>query len=163
MQVIRNRAVESDGWLHLPAEEPVPDRGDVIVPLATWQRERDTLRARADGVGVRLGPDDDPEALAPDVAALPVIAVEFPKFADGRGYSTGRLLRERYGFTGELRAVGDVLRDQLLHMERCGFDCFELKPGKDPQDALAAFEEFSVAYQGTVDEPRPLFRRRGPS
>jgi uncharacterized protein (DUF934 family) len=86
--------------------------------------------------------------------------VNFPKFTDGRGYSTGRLLRERYGYRGELRAIGDIFRDQLLYLSRCGFDAFVLRPGEDPQAALAAFGDFSEAYQAAVDRPLPLFRRR---
>ena len=88
-----------------------------------------------------------------------LLAVEFPKFTDGRGYSIARILRDRYGYTGELRAVGDVLHDQLLFMARCGFDAFELKAGKDIDGALAAFDAFSVYYQGAADEPEPLWRR----
>lgn len=160
MQVIKKRAIVDDAWTHVGSGDAVPPTGSVIVDLETWTAQRQELSGRADPVGVRLGPDDDPEALAQDTKSLPLIAVEFPKFADGRGYSSGRLLRERLGFSGELRAVGDVLRDQLHFMERCGFDSYELKAGKDLQDALAAFEEFTVAYQGATDEPRPLFRRR---
>jgi uncharacterized protein (DUF934 family) len=86
--------------------------------------------------------------------------VSFPKFTDGRGFSTARLLRERYRYRGELRAVGDVLRDQLLFLARCGFDAFALRADQDPDAALAAFEDFTEAYQGGTDQPLPLFRRR---
>ena len=86
--------------------------------------------------------------------------MNFPKFTDGRGYSTARLLRERYGYTGELRAIGDVLHDQLFYMARCGFDAFALKDGKDVAKAVNAFETFMTPYQAAVDQPQPLFRRR---
>jgi uncharacterized protein (DUF934 family) len=89
-----------------------------------------------------------------------MVAVHFPKFNDGRGYSSARLLRERLGFAGELRAVGDVLRDQLFLLARCGFDSFALRADQDPASALSAFKDFSVRYQAATDEVLPLFRRR---
>ena len=107
---------------------------------------------------VRLEPTDDPAAVALEGVAR--IEVNFPKFADGRGYSIARLLRERYGFRGELRAVGHITRDLLFYMESCGFDAFELREGEDPKEALAGFEDFSEAYQASVARPVPLFRRR---
>jgi uncharacterized protein (DUF934 family) len=107
-----------------------------------------------------LQPADDPSTLAGSLALVRVIAVNFPKFGDGRGYSIARLLRERYGYPGELRAVGEVGRDNLFFMAQCGFDAFELRAGEDPQEALAALGEFSTLYASTAVQPRPLFRRR---
>ena len=107
-----------------------------------------------------LEPTDDPAILAGALGGARVIAVNFPKFGDGRGYSIGRLLRERYGFQGELRAVGEVARDHLYAMAQCGFDAFELRAGEDAQEALAAFGDFSENYQATAARPEPLFRRR---
>ena len=101
-----------------------------------------------------------PAQLAPDVASLTLISVDFPQFTDGRGYSIGRLLRERYGYQGELRAVGDVQRDQLFYLTRSGFNAFVLRADKDPYKALTAHRDFSEAYQTAVDQPVPLFRRR---
>ncbi len=159
--------VQDDGWRVLGAGgEPVPETlpaGPVIVPLATWIARRGELLRRAATVGVWLEPDDDPGALAADVATLPLIAVHFPKFTDGRGYSTAALLRARFLFKGELRAFGDVGRDQLFYLRRVGFDAFSLPPQRDPVAALASFGDFSNPYQGSIDEPRPLFRRRGPA
>ena len=103
---------------------------------------------------------DDPGALAASLGRLKLVAVNFPKFGDGRGYSIARLLRERYGYRGELRAIGAVARDHLYYMAQCGFDAFELRTGEDPQEALAAFNDFSDGYQATVARPQPLFRRR---
>ena len=104
---------------------------------------------------------DDPASLVDALDGLTTIAVRFPAFGDGRGYSIGRLLRERYGYRGELRAIGAVARDHLYFMAQCGFDAFELRAGEDPREALAAFDDFSDGYQATVARPAPLFRRRG--
>ena len=109
---------------------------------------------------LRLEPTDEPAAFADRLGTAARVEVNFPKFGDGRGYSIGRLLRERYGYRGELRAVGHITRDLLFYLESCGFDAFELRPGEDPQEALAAFEDFSEAYQASVARPLPLFRRR---
>lgn len=109
---------------------------------------------------IRLEPADDPAKVAGELEGVARVEVNFPKFGDGRGYSIGRLLRERYGYKGELRAIGDVLRDQLRLMFRCGFDAYALRADKDFNDALNAFDEFTVQYQGAFDEPAPLFRRR---
>ena len=109
---------------------------------------------------VVLQPADDPAALADRIGDLTVIAISFPKFGDGRGYSIARLLRERYGYKGELRAVGEVARDHLHAMAQCGFDVFQLREGEDAQEALKAFGDFSESYQATAAQPVPLFRRR---
>lgn len=155
--------VGDDGWQLVGLVDPVPvnlPAGPVIVPLATWIALREELAIRAARVGVWLQPGDDPGALKTDVATLPLIAVHFPKFTDGRGYSTAALLRSRFLFKGELRAFGDVGRDQLFYLRRVGFDAFSLPPQRDPVAALASFRDFSNPYQGSIDEPRPLFRRR---
>ena len=94
-----------------------------------------------------LEPSDDPALLAGSIAEIRVIAVNFPKFGDGRGYSIARLLRERYGYQGELRALGEVARDNLYFMTQCGFDAFQLREGEDAREALAAFGEFTASYQ----------------
>ena len=109
---------------------------------------------------VVLEPTDDPRSLAERLPGLKVIAVNFPKYGDGRGYSIGRLLRERYGYKGELRAIGVVARDHLQLMAQCGFDAFQLREGEDAQAALAAFGDISEAYQASAAQPVPLFRRR---
>lgn len=138
--------------------------GRVIVPLSVWLGRRNELAPRlaAGQLGVWLDSFEEPEALVASVDRindLAVIAVNFPKFIDGRGFSVGRLLRERYGFRNELRAIGDVLRDQIFFFKRCGFDAYKLRADRDMQDALASLRDFSEPYQGAVDEPRPLFRR----
>jgi uncharacterized protein (DUF934 family) len=110
---------------------------------------------------LRLEPQDDLSVVTEKIGSAARIEVNFPKFGDGRGFSIARLLRERYGYKGELRAVGEVARDHLYYMEQCGFDAFLLRDGEDVDEALAAFDDFSEAYQAAVAQPIPLFRRRG--
>jgi uncharacterized protein (DUF934 family) len=109
---------------------------------------------------LRLEPTDDPASVADRLGRVARVEVNFPKFGDGRGYSIARLLRERYGYKGELRAVGEVVRDHLYYMESVGFDAFLLREGEDPVEALTGFDDFSEAYQATATRPVPLFRRR---
>jgi uncharacterized protein (DUF934 family) len=118
--------------------------------MGTLIKERRVVQESApspDSRVVRLEPGDDPAKIAGELERLARIEVNFPKFGDGRGYSIAKLLRERYGYKGELRAVGHITRDHLYYMERVGFDAFELREGEDPEEALAAFETFSVSYQ----------------
>jgi uncharacterized protein (DUF934 family) len=160
--VIKSRALTQDSW-QLPEPGPdgaLPPGRDVIVPLERWLRERDALLSRSGRVGVWLETDADPVVIAPDLACFKVIAIRFAKFTDGRGYSLARLLRERYGYHGELRAIGEVLRDQLYYLSRCGFDAFALRTDQNAEQSLAAFDDFSEAYQVSVERPDPLFRRR---
>lgn len=162
MPIIKNRRLVEDAWRHVADAEPIPPAGNVIVGLSRWQTQQAELAQHDGQVGVRLAPADELDALVADrdaLAAVPVIALEFPRFSDGRAYSKARLLRERFGYRGELRATGYVLRDQLFYMERCGIDAYELKPGKPLESALEAFGEFSVTYQPAADDPRPLWRR----
>ena len=143
--IIKNRQAVADDFTVVrlaegeTAETVSLPGGAVIVPLAVWNARKAELQARGTPVGVWLDVTDGPEAIAAELAAFAVIGVNFPKFTDGRGYSTARLLRERYGYTGELRAIGDVLHDQLFLMARCGFDAFALKDGKDVAKAVNAF------------------------
>lgn len=161
-KIIKDHSVQDDAWdIVTLAEAPLPESA-VLVPLALWQAQAAELRhrAQASSLGVWLAPDEDPSAIADDVNNFAVIGVSFPKFADGRGFSTGRLLRERYGFKGELRAFGDISRDQLFYLSRVGFNSFVFPPGRSLEDALQAFKDFPETYQGAIDQPNPLFRRR---
>jgi uncharacterized protein (DUF934 family) len=150
-------------WLTVGEDGFVPDfprDADLIAPLALLNARGEELLGRPGRTGVLLEPHDDPAAIAEILDQLSLVAVRFPKFGDGRGYSSARLLRERHGYEGELRAVGDVLRDQLLFMKRSGFDSFSLRDDQDPGEAIAAFGEFSEEYQASNTQPQPLFRRR---
>ena len=158
--LIIGRNLAPDRWNWPEADTPLPAAGPVVVPLARWAAEREALCARSDLLGVVLDPADDPAGLVADFGRLALIAIRFPQFTDGRGYSIARLLRERHGWRGELRAIGDVQRDQLGFLARVGFDAFALKAGQDIDAALAAFGDFSESYQAAVDRAQPLFRRR---
>ena len=158
MRVIKDRKIVEDAWVLLAPDAPVPEVGDVIVSLSQWNTGREAFAGRVGKVGVKLKSNESPEQIQA-LEQLPLIAIDFPSFTDGRGYTSARLLRDRHAYRGELRAVGDVLRDQLFYMARCGFDSFALKAGKDIEAALSAFLDFSVTYQAAADEKRPLFRR----
>ncbi|HWU87272.1 MAG TPA: DUF934 domain-containing protein [Kofleriaceae bacterium] len=159
MQIIRDRAIVDDDYVHVPdGVEPTPGQRP-IVTLARLGKETEALLARFPVLGVRVPSDKLPSEI-PALDRLALIAIELPRFTDGRGYSVARMLRDRHGFRGELRAVGNVLRDQLRYLERCGFNAFELTPGKPLESALEAFGEFSVTYQAAADDQRPLYRRR---
>jgi uncharacterized protein (DUF934 family) len=164
MRIIRDRRIVEDEWIVIPADaDELPAGGKLIIPLNRWLAQRDMLAGRTQGagpLGVWLDSHEDPAALADDLHLLALIAVNFPRFADGRGYSTAFLLRQRYGFKGELRAIGDVLRDQLFYLQRVGFNAFAVRAGKDIDDALKALNDFSETYQASTDQPVPLFRRR---
>ena len=158
-QIIRKRAIVTDDFVHIADDADIPDGVQPIVTLARYQKQGGELAERFPRLGVRVPSDKLPQDI-PQPTRLALIAIEFPKFTDGRGYSVGRMLRDRHGFTGELRAVGWVLRDNLYYMERCGFDAFELKPGKPLESALEAFGEFGATYQAGTDDKRPVYRRR---
>jgi len=167
--IIKHRDIINDDWIvvraaedgSLPEVDAIP-AGRVLLPFSFWKLHSVALRAArpASDLGVWLEPDAEPAELVDYFGAISVIGVDFPVFRDGRGYSIARLLRDRYHWTGELRAIGDVLRDQLLYLSRCGFDAFAVRADKDIHDALKAFGEQSVLYQAAQDEPNPLFRRR---
>lgn len=163
--LIKERRIVADNWRLLnrgPAGElpELPCAGDVIVPLALWLERREDVSSYPGRIGLWLDPDEGPEAIAGEIERFPVIAVNFPKFGDGRGYSIARLLRERHGYKGELRAIGDVLHDHLFFMTQCGIDAFALREDQDAEEALSVFDTFSDSYQTSVLRPVPLFRRR---
>ena len=164
-EIICNGAVVEDDWALLRLDEgeaadtvTVP-AGKVIVPLSVWLAQRSVLEHRLPDIGVWLGADERPETLAGDVEKLTLIAVNFPKFTDGRGYSIAYNLRARLAYKGQLRAIGDVLRDQLFSMQRVGFDAYATRPDRNIHDALKGLSVFSETYQASWDEKTPLFRR----
>jgi uncharacterized protein (DUF934 family) len=158
-KVIIDKTIVNDVWtLVASADAEIPDVEKIIVPLKVWQAKPSALLGKT--VGVSLDSADDPGALGSDINSLPIIAVNFPTFKYGRGYSTAYLLRTRYGYTGELRAIGDIQRDQLFYLQRVGFNAFAIRADKDIEAALKSFSDFSDVYQGSVVQASPLFRRR---
>jgi uncharacterized protein (DUF934 family) len=162
--IIKNKTVVADDWTVLrlgesdtPETVAIPE-GKMIVPLTVWQAQRAALEGRAE-LGVWIASSERPEELKDDLGKFKLIAVDFPKFADGRGYSIAYNLRARLGYTGELRAIGDVLRDQLFYMQRVGFDAFAVREDKNIHDALKGLTDFSEVYQTSWDRKSPLFRR----
>lgn len=159
MPLIKDGRFITDEWRHLEDAEPVPREEAVTVSLARWSSERDTLYRPSGRLGLRLPNDVPPARLARDLERFDLIMLSFPRFTDGRAYSQARLLRARLGFKGELRATGDVLRDQLLFMRRCGIDAFEVAKRAVAEDWLAAFADFALYYQPAEDE-RPWIARQ---
>jgi len=146
------------------AATEIPATGKIIVPLSVYAAKKDELERRMDicSTGIWLDTHETLESLVSaigDINKLPIIAIHVERFADGRIFSLGTLLRTRYGYRNELRAIGDVLRDQLFFLKRSGFTSFQIRADRSAQDALASLKDFTVPYQGAVDEPRPIFRR----
>ena len=160
MRYIKDGAVAADPWVHIEGDEPVPaDVPAIVSPDWLFAATPDVLAARGAPLGVAW-PNDRPESeLAPYLARLALIALEFPVFRDGRAYSQARRLRERHGFKGEIRATGDVLRDQFLFMARAGFNAFEVRKPADAEAFIQALNAFSIRYQPAGSDS-PAFRAR---
>ena len=159
MPLIKNAEFVEDQFAHIADGEMLPT-GAVVVSLKRFQAERENLMARNAPLGIRLTSDQSPEPLGDDVHHFALIELEFPKFKDGRAYSWARQLRQRLGFNGEIRAVGDVLRDQWLFMSRVGIDAFEVRLGTRIEDFRAAMAEQTVFYQPASDGVRTILNVR---
>jgi uncharacterized protein (DUF934 family) len=159
-RIIKGQRIVADDVQHLSDDAPLPAAGPFTVSLARWRREREALQPRLADAGVRLSNDLDVNDVYGELQGVTRIALEFPKFGDGRALSQARVLREQLGYTGEIRAIGDVQRDQLWHMHRCGIDAFETRPDRSIEDALKAFSEMSVVYQPATDSAPSIFQRR---
>ena len=159
LSMIKDNQVVNDEWtLVTDDESTIVDNS--IVPLSLWEAQTD-LQNRSD-IGVWITNDVELNAIGNDITKAPLIAIEFPVFMDGRGFSLARLLRERYNYQGEIRAIGHIIRDQLCYLKRCGFNAFTFTDdsGVDVNEALNSLNDFTEAYQTSVDKPQPLFRRR---
>jgi len=153
-------AIDDDPWqIVWPDQELPQDNEHLLLPLDLWL-ELDKNGDRQPTWGVWLNSEDEVEALSGRFAELPCIAINFPGFMDGRGFSSARIIREHYGYRGPLRALGRIIPEQLLFLARCGFDSFAVDAERNIPDPRVYFGEFSVNYQGSADQPQPLFRRR---
>jgi uncharacterized protein (DUF934 family) len=163
MALVKLGQVVADEWRHLADDEAVPEDGAITVSWQRWLTEFGGSNRPAEMLGVRV-PNTVPGAeIGPDAARFSLIVLSFPNFGDGRAYSQARVLRERYGFKGELRATGGVLRDQLQFMQRCGIDAFELGERAIAENWLDAFEEFDLFYQPAADNRPWIARQRSTS
>lgn len=151
--------IEDDAWTLVDKEADVPADGPVILPLKTYLEQQAQWRESGRSVGVWLDEDEMADDVADALEGLELIAIAFPKFADGRGFSKARLLRERLGFSGEIRAIGDFLPDQVFYMHRCGVNAFACRSESEAETTLSLLDTFSVRYQADVDSP-PLFNQR---
>jgi len=158
MSIIINRKLQSNQWSHPADDEPLTS-GDVTLTLKRWLEERESLGGYDGRIGIRLLPGDAPEDVAPCLDDVELIALEFDKFTEGRGYSQAYLLRERVGYRGELRALG-ARRDHVAYMERCGINAFEPAAPDTAEDLLRGFDEITVRYQPSQDRIPLIFRKR---
>ncbi|MEN8261229.1 MAG: DUF934 domain-containing protein [Pseudomonadota bacterium] len=158
MQIIKDNEIVKDHWTHI-ADDPIPPEGRITVSYARWKAEKSDLLARDGELGIRLSPEDPIEDVASDLENFQLVALEFPAFTDGRGFSQARLLRDRYAYSGEIRAIGDFMVDQVFYLSRVGVNAFELPTTEALEKALASLRDFTVRYQASTDEPLPLIQR----
>lgn len=152
--IIKNQEVCADNWRMIEKDQtPVTD-ANVILPLTQWNN------ANGEKQALWLDSDETPDMISRSIDSAAFIAINFPVFSDGRGYSYARILRQHMGYKGELRAIGDVLVDQLHYLRRCGFDSFALREDQDTDTALQSLNSFSLAYQSSTDQVIPAFRQR---
>ena len=160
MPLIKDGRLIDDSWATVADDAPLPLEARSIVSLERWRADRDALLRRNAPLGLRLRSDQSPALIADDLAHFAVVALEFPKFTDGRAFSYARLLRERYSYRGEVRAVGAPALDQALFLRRCGFDSIEVADGASAAAWFAAEQRISVAYQPAADGLAPAYRLR---
>jgi uncharacterized protein (DUF934 family) len=160
--ILRDGEIVTDEWTVVEdgRTELGADGGKVIVTLARWRAEREALLSKHEAVGVLVPNTADIEAVYPEIADRPLIALQFPAFADGRALSQAVVLRKRLGFRRELRAVGDVIRDLVFWLGRCGFESIVPRKDQDLEGCRSALREFSVAYQAAADQHTPVWVRR---
>jgi len=159
MQIIKDGNIVTDDWTHL-SDDDTPPESRFTVSLKRWLRDRDTLTGRGHALGLRVKGEDAPTEFLDDLPRFQLVCIDMPSMTDGRGFSLARLLRERYGFTGELRVRGEFIRDQMFFLSRVGVNAFEFAAGADLSAQLPALQDFTVKYQAATDERQPLYRRR---
>ena len=159
-KIIKDREIVEDTFTLVTEVGQLPDVGDVLIDATVWEELQPQLAGRNGKIGIKVTGDTEIDQLPANVQELDLIAIEFPVFRDGRGYSLARIIRERLGYGGELRACGDVLRDQLFYLQRCGFNSFATREDRCIEDALNGLTDFTVTYQADAFEKRPIYQRR---
>ena len=159
-QILKDTQVVSDNWILLDENAESILAGDILLSYQQWQNLADYLSNHSGRIGIWLEGHAEIEQIIEPLLNLPLIAINFPKFADGRGFSAARLIKERYNYAGELRAIGGFIRDQLYLLNRCGFNAFQFADENELSDAAESLKDFSENYQVSVDQENPLFRRR---
>ncbi|MGB3623884.1 DUF934 domain-containing protein [Ketobacter sp. MCCC 1A13808] len=159
-KIIKDRAIVEDTFTLVESEAALPSSGDILIDLSVWPELKDKLDNYSGNIAVKVPGDAEPEDFADDLNKLAMVAIDFPVFRDGRGYSLARILRGRFNFQGELRATGDVLKDQLFYLQRCGFNSFATREDRCIEDALLSLRDFTVTYQADAHEKKPIYHRR---
>ncbi len=159
MQIIKDGKIVQDDWRHVADDQPLPS-GKFTISLQRWLCEKEALQTIAGPLGLRMPGEAAAESIAGDIDRFSLITLEIPAMADGRAFTLARLLRDRHGYAGEIRARGSFIRDQMFFLSRVGVNAFEFDADTDLAAQLPALTEFTVRYQASSDEKRPLFRRR---
>ncbi|MGI9281118.1 MAG: DUF934 domain-containing protein [Endozoicomonas sp.] len=159
-RLLKNNEVFEEDFLILESETDSNGSSDILLIPAKNLEQHKELLDQEQQTGLFLDSDDEVEAYADALSRFDLITINFPKFMDGRGYSLCRLLRERYQYQGDIRAIGDVLTDQIFMMKRCGFSSYYLREDQKAEDAIKALDTFTLRYQGSTDDPEPLYRKR---
>ena len=150
MKIIKDKQIIEDSWTHLADSDEITN-GDITVSLSRWKKEKAELGDRQGNIGIRISPTDTVEDIATDLKNVKLVAVEFPAFTDGRAFSHARILRSRYGFEGEIRAIGNFMPDQVFYLTRVGVNAFQLKNPEELQLALSTMNDFTVKYQASTN------------
>lgn len=159
-KIIKDRAIIEDTYTLVDALDSIPVSGDILVDFSIWPELKSKLDNHEGRVGLKVPGDAEPEAFSSELGKLDLVAIDFPVFRDGRGYSLARIVRDRFHYQGELRATGDVLKDQLFYLQRCGFNSFATREDRCIEDALLSLRDFTVTYQADAFEKKPIYHRR---
>ena len=160
MSLIKDGDIAENICRFVGDDEAIQGAGPVVISLDRWKQADNGLAGYNDKLGIRLASDQSPDLISADLDRFDLIELDFPALGDGRALSYARLLRERYNYEGEIRAVGDIIKDHLFFMQRCGINSFELPDARDAEDALKALKSFGVAYQPAADDLSPAYRQR---
>ena len=150
MKIIKDKQIIEDSWTHVADSDEITN-GDITVSLSRWKKEKTELGDHQGNIGIRISPADTVEDIATDLNNVKLVAVEFPAFTDGRAFSHARILRSRYGYEGEIRAIGNYMPDQVFYLTRVGVNAFQLENPEQLKLALSTMEDFTVKYQASTN------------